>query len=68
MATKKRKTAKRKKRVSGIAGFTRKVNADRGVKAASKRVKKLEADLKTAKKKKASARKKAMAKISKKSK
>jgi hypothetical protein len=64
----KRKVTRRKKRVGGLAGFQRKVKADPGVRAANRRVVKLESDLGKAKKKKQSARKKAIAKIRKKSK
>jgi hypothetical protein len=58
MPIKKRKAATKKKatsRVGGIAGYVRKIQASPGVKAASTTIKKLEASLKAAKKKKAAA-------------
>lgn len=63
MATKK-KTKKRtsKRRVSGIAGYTRKINSSPAVKKANAKVKKLESDLKAAKRQKASAKKAAQKK------
>jgi hypothetical protein len=69
MAKKRRsKAPRRKKSIGGLAGFQRKVKADPSVRAANRRVTKLESDLSKAKKKKQSARKKAIAKIRKKSK
>lgn len=58
MPIKKRKTATKKKstsRVGGIAGYVKKIQASPGVRAAATTIKKLEASLKAAKKKKAAA-------------
>jgi hypothetical protein len=58
MPIKKRKAAPKKKatsRVGGIASYVRKIQASPGVKAAANTIKKLEASLKAAKKKKAAA-------------
>jgi hypothetical protein len=58
MPIKKRKTAIKKKstsRVGGIAGYVKKIQASPGVRAAATTIKKLEASLKAAKKKKAAA-------------
>lgn len=55
-ATKKRKTtAKRKTRITGIASYVKKVFSSPGVKKVSATIKSLEAKLKAAKRKKATA-------------
>jgi hypothetical protein len=58
MPIKKRKAAPKKKatsRIGGIASYVRKIQASPGVKKATAAIKKLEATLKAAKKKKAAA-------------
>ena len=63
-ATAKRKTtAKRKARITGIASYVKKVFSSPGVKKVSATIKSLEAKLKAAKKKKATAVKAARKKI-----
>lgn len=63
-ATKKRKTtAKRKTRITGIASYVKKVFSSPGVKKVSATIKSLEAKLKAAKRKKATAVKAARKKL-----
>jgi hypothetical protein len=62
-ATSKRKTTKRKPKITGIASYVKKVFSSPGVKKVSATIKSLEAKLKAAKKKKAAAVKTARKKL-----
>jgi hypothetical protein len=62
MPIKKKKSVKKKKSTGGLATYRRKIQGTPAVKSAASRVKKLESDLKAAKKKKAAAVKTAQVK------
>lgn len=62
-SAKRKTTAKRKTRITGIASYVKKVFSSPGVKKVSSTIKSLEAKLKSAKKKKAAAVKAARKKL-----